>query len=373
MAKDQILIVGGTGRIGHHVAQDLQGRMGAKIVVTGRQRPRHDWDFMGQFLALDLGNREQLQEAIAESQLVIHCAGPFHHRDARVLKGCIEQGVDYLDVSDHRSFTQKALALAPAAQEAGITAIVNTGVFPGISNSMVRQAVDPFDRVETIRLYYAVGGSGGAGITVMRTTFLGLQHPFLAWIGGQWQTIAPYSDRQIIDFGPPFDRLGVYWYDVPEAWTLAESFPVQNVITKFGSAPDIYNRLTALMTKLPQSWINHPWVIEGLSQISYRMTQISDRFSGVGIVMIVEVEGERQGKQAQYQSRFYHPHTAIAAGWGTGTLAEWIWQGKLKKPGVWPVEQAIGSDDFVEMMRSRSETEFYRASHLDFQNTWRDL
>lgn len=361
LAKNQILIIGGTGRIGHHVAQDLQQHMDVKLVVTGRQRPRKDRDPIGEFLPLDLGNLEQLQKAIAQSKLVIHCAGPFHHRDARVLKCCIEQGVDYLDVSDHRSFTQKALKLAPAAQEAGITAIVNTGVFPGISNGMVRQGVDGFDRVETIRLYYAVGGSGGAGITVMRTTFLGLQHPFLAWLGGQWQMLPPYSDRQIIDFGPPFNALGVYWYDVPEAWTLAESFPVQNVITKFGSAPDIYNRLTALMTKLPQSWINHPWVIEGLSQISYRMTQVSDRFSGVGIVIIVEVEGEKDGQHAHYQSRFYHPHTAIAAGCGTGVLAEWIGTGKLKKPGVWPVEQAITSEQFAEMMRSRN---------LCLQETW---
>ena len=361
MAKNQILIIGGTGRIGHHVAQDLQQHMDVKLVVTGRQRPRKDRDPIGEFLPLDLGNLEQLQKAIAHSQLVIHCAGPFHHRDARVLKCCIEQGVDYLDVSDHRSFSQKTLKLAPAAQEAGITAIVNTGVFPGISNGMVRQGVEGFDRVETIRLYYAVGGSGGAGITVMRTTFLGLQHPFLAWLGGQWQMLPPYSDRQIIDFGPPFNALGVYWYDVPEAWTLAESFPVQNVITKFGSAPDIYNRLTALMTKLPQSWINHPWVIEGLSQISYRMTQVSDRFSGVGIVMIVEVEGEKDGQPAHYQSRFYHPHTAIAAGCGTGVLAEWIGTGKLKKPGVWPVEQAITSEQFAEMMRSRN---------LCLQETW---
>ena len=359
MASDRILILGGTGRIGRHVALDLRDRIPAQIILAGRQTPANKMDLPGEFLPLDLDDLHGLRTAISNSRLVIHCAGPFQYRDARVLQACIDLGVNYLDVSDGRSFTQKALHYADMAKAAGVTAIINTGVFPGISNGMVRQGADKLDTINTIKLYYAVGGSGGAGLTVMRTTFLGLQHPFPAWIDGKWQTIAPYSDRQVLreftDIPAPFDRIGVYWYDVAETFTFAESFPVQTVVTKFGSAPDFYNYLTGMVARYcPSSWLQKSWVIETLSQISYRMTQVSDRFSGIGIFMLAELEGEVNGKLCTYRSQFYHENTAIAAGCGTSSIAEWIWTGKLAKPGVWPVEQAITGEQFTEMMGLRN-------------------
>lgn len=61
---------------------------------------------------------------------------------------------------------------------------------------MVRQGVEYFDEADTIHLSYTVAGSGGAGITVMRTTFLGLQQPFDAWINGQWQKVLPYTKKR---------------------------------------------------------------------------------------------------------------------------------------------------------------------------------
>jgi saccharopine dehydrogenase-like NADP-dependent oxidoreductase len=199
---DRVLILGGRGRIGSSVAQDLATHTQAKITITGRSPETHNLPLgeREQYLALDLAEVDKLREAIAHSDLVIHCAGPFHYRDANVLQLCIEQGVNYIDVSDHRSYTSKALTYHEQAIAAGVTAVINTGIFPGISNSMVRQGVEQFDEAEKIKLYYLVGGSGGAGITVMRTTFLGLQHPFEAWIDGKWQVVKPYSEREIVEF-----------------------------------------------------------------------------------------------------------------------------------------------------------------------------
>ena len=48
-----------------------------------------------------------------------------------------------------------------------------------------------------------------------------------------------------------------------------------------------------------------------------------------------------------------HENTAAAAGCGTGTLAQLILDGKLKKPGVWAVEQALPTDLFQQVMQSR--------------------
>lgn len=356
--KYRVLIIGGRGRIGRSVALDLAKYTKARLTLTSRGKvpPAENADHPRvKFLQLDLSDRTQLSEAIAQFDLVIHCAGPFLYRDGRVLEACIERGIDYLDVSDSRIFTQNALAYRDRAADAGITAIINSGVFPGISNSMVKQCVELLDSPDRIHLSYAVSGSGGAGVTVMRTTFLGLQHPFEAWIDGKWQAIAPYSDREPVEFPAPYNRVGVYWFDVPETFTLAESFPVNTVITKFGSLPDFYNHLTWSVARWwPASWLQNPSVIEFLSHVSYRMTQLSDRLTGIGVAMRAEVLGYSNGEPTRSYSTFTCEDTAAAAGAGTGSIAQLVLEGTLRKPGVWSVEQALPTEAFEAATRSRN-------------------
>lgn len=356
----QVLIIGGRGRIGSCVAADIMAYTSANIVITGRSLnqpvfPTEQVQSRMQYITLDLTEHEKLQAAIAHSHLVIHCAGPFRQRDTGILQACIEKGVPYLDVSDDRSFTQKALLLREAAIASGVTAVINSGVFPGISNSMVRQGVEQLEAVCKIHLSYVVGGSGGAGVTVMRTTFLNLQQSFEAWIGSKWQTVDPYTEREIIEFPAPFGRTGVYWFDMPEAFTLVDSFPVETVITKFGSTPDFYNRLTWMAAHwFPSQLMRSPKAIELLAHISHKMTDLSDRFSGVGVAIRSEVTGEKEGRSVKYCSNFVHNSAAVATGHGTGSIAQCILSGQLVKPGVWAVEQALGTELFEEMMRSRN-------------------
>lgn len=354
----QVLILGGTGRIGRQIAADLLTHTAVQITLSGRNlgvgnQLSQQLGNRCRFLPFDLEDWVHLRDSIAQSDLVIHCAGPFHHRNATVLKTCIDSGVNYLDVSDHPSFTCKAIALRAKAEAAGITAIVNTGVFPGISNSMVRRDIEQLDEAQKVHLSYVVGGSGGAGLTVMRSTFLGLQRPFEAQINSKRQKVRPYSGREIIDF-PHYGKVGVYWFDMPESFTIADTFPVETVVTKFGSVPRFYSYLTWSVARL---W--HPKllesrkVIEFLARISYAMTQISDRFSGIEVVIRSEVTGLKHGQSMRCVSTMFYPNTACAAGIGTGTIAELLLSGTLKKPGVWTPEQAVSTSMFEVAMQSR--------------------
>ncbi|TVQ06965.1 MAG: NAD-dependent epimerase/dehydratase family protein [Leptolyngbya sp. DLM2.Bin27] len=358
----QVLIVGGSGRIGTSIAHDILTHTEAGVIITGRNAqpgiatqtrlgPR------AQFQRLDLSSQSELQTAVAEADLVVHSAGPFHYRNADVLRACIDHKVDYIDVSDERSFTRKALALHPEAAAAGVTAVINTGVFPGISNSMVRQGVETLDEATSIQLSYVVAGSGGAGVTVMRTTFIGLQHPFEAWLNNEWQTVKPYTDRETLEFPAPYGRANVYWYDMPEAMTLQQSFPVSSVITKFGVVPDFYNHATWAMAHwLPPMVLRSPQTVEFLAHVSHSMTGVTDRFSGTGVAVRCDIEGQQGGVASHYVSSFAHHSAAIASGLGTGSIAELILTDRLKRPGVYPVEQALSTELFMATMADRQLT-----------------
>ena len=351
----RVLVLGGRGRIGNSVAEDISKHTQAEVTVTGRRSLESENTTSFKYLPLDLAELEKLREAIYNSDLVIHCAGPFHYRDTTVLQICIEQGVNYVDVSDHRSYTSKVLTLHEQAVEKGVTAVINTGIFPGISNGMVRQCVEQFDEPEKIHLSYVVAGSGGAGVTVMRTTFLGLQNPFEAWINGKWETVKPYTNRETVNFPQPYGENGVYWFDMPETFTLPKAFPtVKSVITKFGSVPDFYNHLTWIAANVfPKSWIQNSGGVEFLSQVSHLMTDVTDNFSGIGVAIRSEVRGIKDGQAKSYFSTLAHENTSVAAGYGAGSIAEFLLGGKLKKPGVYPVEEALTTDLFEEAMQSR--------------------
>jgi saccharopine dehydrogenase-like NADP-dependent oxidoreductase len=251
-------------------------------------------------------------------------------------------------------FTQAALAHREVAQAADVTAMINTGVFPGISNSMVRQGVEQFDLPTEIWISYIVAGSGGAGVTVMRTTFLTIQQPFAAWLDGHWQQVKPYTGKEKVEFPAPFGTANVYWFDLPESLTLSQTYPVRTVTTKFGTVPNFYNYLTWLTAHwFPQPLIWQSQFIEALAQISHSMTSVTDRFSGVGVGIRVDVLGEKEGTSAQYSATSSHPSAAIATGIGTGSISEYILAGKIEQPGVWPVERAVETGIFAEMMASR--------------------
>ena len=350
----KVLVIGGGGRIGRSVAADVLTYTAAQVTVTGRQAAASFTLKNSQnYQALNLDDEPAVEKAIAQHDLTIHCAGPFRSRNHHVLLSCIAQGKPYLDVADSPDYVNQAFKYKEKAQAAGVTAITATGVFPGISGSMVRQGVEQLDKAEKAHMSYLVAGSGGAGVTVMRTTFIELQTPFMSKIEGQWKTIAPYSEREVIDF-PRFGKGGVYWFNTIEAMSLADTFPqLKTIVTKFGSVPDYYNRLTWLMARAPGNLLKNNRVIEALSRISYRMTEFTDPYTGVGIAMRIEIGGEKDGKPATYISTIEHEDTAYCAACGTGAIAQLILNGTLNKPGVWPVEQSLPTDLFVETLEQR--------------------
>lgn len=172
----------------------------------------------------------------------------------------------------------------------------------------------------------------------------------------------PYSDRETVQFPTPYKKSHVYWFDMPEAFTLPEAFPVKTVITKFGSIPDFYNHLTWIAAHIfPKSLMQQRGTIEFLAHVSHFMTDVTNYMSGIGVAIRSEVTGTKDGQPAGYCSTLVHENTAIASGCGTGSIAQLLLEGKLEKPGVWTVEQALPTHLFEHAMQSRG---------LEIQQQW---
>ena len=110
------LIIGGCGRIGGSNRPRHSGRIPMRRSPLRGATRKWAWralERLGakvQFQVLDLASAQQLKNAVAKGRSGGACGGGglFTTVQADVLKTCISQGINYVDVSDGRSFTRKA-------------------------------------------------------------------------------------------------------------------------------------------------------------------------------------------------------------------------------------------------------------------------
>lgn len=142
-------------------------------------------------MVADVTDPSSVLAAIKGADLVIHTAGPFQRRGTcDVLEACIAAGVPYLDVCDDTAYSKRAKQLHAKAQAAGVPAITTGGIYPGVSNVMAAHMIsiargeynEDFSyadapapsapKPQRVLYSYYTAGSGGAGPTILNTTFL---------------------------------------------------------------------------------------------------------------------------------------------------------------------------------------------------------
>ena len=150
------LIVLGAGRVGAAMARDL-GRDGEHTVtaadasvdaLSSLQDAATRDGSMIRLAHADLSDPRDLARIVADHDLVIGAVpGPMGFETLRVV---IEAGVDVVDIS---FFEEEATELDQLARERGVTAVVDAGVAPGLSNLILghyESALEATHRFETL-------------------------------------------------------------------------------------------------------------------------------------------------------------------------------------------------------------------------------
>ena len=105
-----------------------------------------------------------------------------------------------------------------------------------------------------------------------------------------------------------------------------------------------------------------------MSQVSYKMTEVTDKYSGTGVVIQAKVIGKNSGKKEDFCSSIIYKDTATVTGIGTGGIAELILSRKLNKPGVWSVENTVSTELFEKVMQSRGFVKNYGNKSLVYKS-----
>uniref|UniRef100_A0A0E0RDI1 Saccharopine dehydrogenase NADP binding domain-containing protein n=2 Tax=Oryza TaxID=4527 RepID=A0A0E0RDI1_ORYRU len=209
----RVLVLGGTGRVGGSTATALSKlRPDLNILIAGRNREKGEslaskLGEESEFVQVDIRDRNMLEEVLQDVDLVVHAAGPFQREnECTVLQAAIATKTAYIDVCDDTDYSWRAKGFHEQAKDCGIPAITTAGIYPGVSNVMAAELVHAA-RSEN-------AGTGGAGPTILTTSFLLLAEDVIAYNKGEEIKLKPYSGALSIDFGKGVRKKDVYLLSV---------------------------------------------------------------------------------------------------------------------------------------------------------------
>ena len=365
VAAPDILVVGGTGRVGASTPRwlaDLTARAGnpAKLAVGGRSAPtdsqRSRLPQNTKFVEIDLdGGDARLREAVAGRSLVIHTAGPFQQRtDPALLRAAIAEGVPYCDVCDELPLARNARALASSA---AAPCVVSCGIWPGVSALMAAEAVEKLGgegACERLEFSFFTAGTGGAGPTIVSATFLLLATKVARYIDGALVEEEPWLERRVRDFGEGVGEHECYTLDNPDVPTTAEALGIQDCVSRFGTYPSFWNNLFGgLKAALPTSLLMDRDKMQGLALFSMPIIRAVDALVGGTNAMRVDAWG-KDGRKATL--RVAHKDLEDCVGQATAAFGLELLRGDTIKPGVWyPAELgASARANILEVARERA-------------------
>jgi hypothetical protein len=353
----KVVLIGGTGRVGSSTASNLLRTIPeAEIYLGSRTRETFEAALQrrpdlskASHIQLDIHDQASVERAIQGADLVVHTAGPFQRKqECSVLQAAIASKVPYLDVCDDTKYCQNARKLHKEASNAGVPAITTGGIYPGVSNVMAAYMIETAgessmddesnsnSKPSRVLYSYFTAGTGGAGPTILETTFLLAGEPVVAYKDGQAITLPPVSNKRVVDFGKAVGKKSVYLYSLPEVASGHEIFGVPSISARFGTAPEPWNwGMVALARLVPQNILENPQSVSSLAKLLDPIIRAIDTLVGEKVAMLVEVEFPNNKIAA---GLFVHDKLSESVGTSTAAFAACMLAGQ-PQPGVWFPEQ----------------------------------
>lgn len=319
---------------------------------------------------VDASNEKELAAFMRQYDVIINAL--FYSFNEIVAKTAIQVGVNSVDLGGHIGhITDKVLELHEDAEIANVTIIPDLGVAPGMINILSGYGASKLDEVKSIRLF--VGG-----IPVRPEPPLEYFHvfsmeglmdhytdPSLIIRNGVKQEIPSLSEVERIHF----DKFGPLeaFHTSGGTSTLPISYPnvdrLEYKTIRYPGHAEKFKLLVDLnLTRNDYEIELHGQKInprEVLLKVLDPIVELGDRDDAV--LLRVVVSGLKDGEQTTYQYEMAtfkdreHNVTAMARATANtiSVVAQLIGNGVITKKGVYPPEQSVPGDIYIEEMAKR--------------------
>ncbi|KAL6870647.1 hypothetical protein ACP4OV_014495 [Aristida adscensionis] len=338
----RVLVLGGTGRVGGSTAAALASlRPDLAILVGGRNREKGEsfaarLGERSEFVQVDTRDATMLEKALQGADLVVHAAGPFQREEkCAVLEAAISTKTAYIDVCDDMDYSWRAKSFHEQAKAAGIPAITTAGIYPGVMAAELVHAARSQNAGEPERL----SSSGGAGPTILATSFLLLGVDVIAYNKGKEIKLKPYTGALNIDFGKGIRKKNVYLLNLPEVKSAFKILGVPTVSARFGTAPFFWNwGMQAFANFLPVEFLRDRSKVRKLVESVDPLVRVIDGIAGERVSMRVDLECSN-GRNTI--GLFTHKKLSVSVGQATAAFVLAVLEGSTQ-PGVWFPEEREG-------------------------------
>ncbi|KAL7227200.1 hypothetical protein ACSBR1_022124 [Camellia fascicularis] len=193
---------------------------------------------------------------------------------------------------------------------------------------------------------YYTASTGGAGPTILATSFLLLGEEVVAYskdnglhLSREKIKLKPSIGMLNIDFGKGIGKSDVYLLNLPEVKSAHEVLRVPTVSGRFGTAPFFWNWGMEVMTNfLPGEFLRDRIKVQNLVEQFDPVVRVVDGIAGERVSMRVNLECA-DGRNTL--ALFSHKRLSVSVGTATAAFALAILEGSTQ-PGVWFPEEPEG-------------------------------
>jgi saccharopine dehydrogenase-like NADP-dependent oxidoreductase len=377
----RIVILGGAGIIGKVIARDLLQDVD-QVVIADRDLPAAEKVAAalggGIPAPVDVTRPEQLAQALRGAGACVNSVN--YYFNLEVMRACLEAGVPYLDLGGLFHMTRRQLELHAEFQRGGVTAVLGLGSCPGVANVQAGWLGGMLDRVSRVSIYN--GSTPEESGTLMapyaiETILDEISQPAMVFREGRFQERPPLSEEEFYNFPEPIGRAKVHLSLHSEVATIPLSLADKGIrecsfkITFFGYSEAALRKLQFL-AELGLAG-SEPVQVDGASvrprslllELLRRLPQAQEKPISKGCkAVITEAEGEGGDRPVLLRAETAGgPHPTWGVSGGTllvaappAIVARWMAEGRLRRPGVWPPEQAVEPEPFFEELTRRGFT-----------------
>lgn len=383
----------GSGLMGKEAARDLAASEGVTAVGLAdidldRAQLLCDQLNSPKLTAYQVNAKDEQELANYMRQFDVIINALFYSFNEVVAKTAIEVGVNSVDLGGHIGhMTDKVLAMQDAAKAAGVTLIPDLGVAPGMINILSGHGAGKLNKLDAIKLY--VGGIPVRPeapleynhVFSMEGVFDHYTDPSLIIRNGVKQEIPSLSEIERIYF----DKFGPLeaFHTSGGTSTLSLSYPELDTLEYKTIRFPGHAEKFKLLVDLNLTRMDYEVDVNG-QKISPRdvLLKVLDPIVELGekddaVLLRIMVSGEKNGVPVthEYEMTTYKDRgsnvTAMARATANtiSVVAQMIGKGDIAKRGVYPPEQIVPGDTYINEMAKRGvniiEKERSKKTHVN--------
>ncbi|WP_316752641.1 hypothetical protein [Pedobacter gandavensis] len=229
--KNNILVVGGKGLVGNKIVELLKERNPKAAVFIGS---RHTNPNLSDTLQINVDNPNSFTAIAGKNiQLIVLCA---NDNSNHILNYCIENGIDYLDITKPTPDLEKAL-LFTENRTINSQIVFSSGWMGGLVSSLALLMEPHKEKIKAVKLFVYYSVNDLAGVSSAHFMAAHVAKPFKGYLENKlvWLKHFLNSEKHHYPFG--IGQRQSYNFDTPDLFILhkAEGIPTVQVKMTYNS------------------------------------------------------------------------------------------------------------------------------------------